>query len=73
MLEKGYIKRAPDPDDRRQSKLNIAPSGRKLHKKVAAQMTLRQNKILTALSANERKTLEKLLLKTALHAALDYS
>jgi len=73
MLQKGYIKRAPDPNDGRQSKLTITASGRKLHRRIAKHMTLRKENILAALTANERKTLQTLLRKTAVHAALEQS
>ncbi len=69
MLVEGYIERAPDPDDGRRSKLTITSSGRKLHKKVAKHMSIQQENILAALSPTERKTLAKLLRKTAIHAA----
>ena len=69
MLEEGYIKRAPDPADGRRSKLTIAASGLRLHKKVAAHMEMHQDNILAPLSTTERKTLQKLLRKTAIHAS----
>lgn len=69
MLKEGYIERAPDPDDGRQAKLTITLSGRKLHKRVATQMEHTQEKVLNALTPGERKTLVKLLHKTALHAS----
>ncbi|MEM7257092.1 MAG: MarR family transcriptional regulator, partial [Pseudomonadota bacterium] len=69
MLTLAYIKRAPDPDDGRQSKLSITPAGRKLQKKIAATMTLKQEEVLAVLSAAERKTLTTLLRKTVAHAS----
>ena len=68
MLQEGYIKRVPDPDDARQARLSITSSGRKLHKQVAADMTVKQEHVLGALSTRERETLIKLLRKTATHA-----
>lgn len=66
MLREGYIERVPDPDDGRQSKLTITTAGRKLHKKVASHMVRVQEDVLDVLTANERKTLVKLLRKAAL-------
>ncbi|USG60330.1 MarR family transcriptional regulator [Sneathiella marina] len=69
MLAEEYIVRAPDPDDRRQLKLSITPSGRALHKKIAQRFVTRQEKILSVLSAKERKSLDGLLNKLVRHAA----
>lgn len=69
MLREGYIKRIPDPDDGRQAKLSIRAAGRKLHSEVAAFLVNHQEKVLGVLTKSERKTLERLLRKTAVKAA----
>ncbi len=71
MLNEGYIKRVPDPEDGRQAKLSIRAAGRKLHSDVAAFLVTHQEKVLSVLTTTERKTLEKLLRKTAIKAAED--
>ena len=67
MLKEGFIERAPDPDDGRQSKLTITPIGREMHSQVASYVQTRQDKVLDVLQLDERKTLVKLLRKTALY------
>lgn len=69
MLEVGYLDRAPDPTDGRQSWLQITPAGRTLHDQISGYLSRRQDDILAAMSADERKTLSNLLKKAALHAA----
>ncbi|MEL7465155.1 MAG: MarR family transcriptional regulator [Pseudomonadota bacterium] len=69
MLAEGYIERAPDPDDGRQSRLTITPAGRALHGKIAAMLAERQETVLGGLGEEERATLSALLLKAARHAA----
>lgn len=69
MLREGYIARAPDPTDARKSKLTITRTGRNVHRKVAAHMSAAQDQVLSVLTAAERKTLVKLLRKTAVHVA----
>lgn len=69
MLSDGYLDRAPDPADGRQSKLRITPKGRGLHDKISGYLSRRQDDVLAALSADERANLTALLKKAALHAA----
>lgn len=69
MLDEGYLSRKPDPDDGRQSKLEITPEGRKLHQRVSKYLISRQDAVLAPLSATERETLANLLKKAALNAA----
>ena len=67
MLKEGFIERAPDPDDGRQSKLTITPIGREMHSQVASYVQTQQDKVLDVLQLDERETLVKLLRKTALY------
>lgn len=68
MLKEGFIERAPDPEDGRQSKLTITPTGRDLHTKIAAYVSKRQEQVLDILHPEEREILVKLLRKTALYS-----
>lgn len=67
MLREGHIERVPDPDDGRQARLSATASGRKLHRQIAADMTSKQESVLSTLTSVEREVLAKLLRKTALH------
>lgn len=69
MLDEGFLDRAPDPDDGRQSRLRITPSGRALHDRISGYLHRRQEEVLAVLSADERKTFTRLLKKVALNAA----
>ncbi len=69
MLRERYIERAPDPDDGRQARLTITPSGRALHAKIAGTLRLRQEQVLAVLDSGERETLATLLRKCARHTA----
>ena len=69
MLAEGYLDRAPDPHDGRQARLKLTPKGRVLHEKIAARLVERQEEVLAALDAKERRQLDSLLQKLALHAA----
>jgi len=69
MLNEGYITRVPDPDDGRQARLAITPSGRSMHDKIADMMVESQNSILAALSSKEQTTLRNLLRKLSVYAA----
>ncbi|MGH1463723.1 MAG: MarR family winged helix-turn-helix transcriptional regulator [Cognatishimia sp.] len=69
MMDEGFIDRAPDPDDGRQSRLRITSDGRDLHQKISSYLTSRQDEVLAALSTDERATLMQILKKAALHVA----
>jgi len=69
MLADGYVDRAPDPSDGRQARLKLKPKGRTLHKKIAARLAERQEEVLAPLEPEERRHLDRLLQKLALHAA----
>ena len=69
MLKEGHLQRAPDPNDGRQARLRITPSGRALHEEIATYLLRRQEEVLSVLSADERRTLSGILQKAALHAA----
>lgn len=69
MLSVGYLNRVPDPADGRQAKLSITPAGRALHDDIAKTLIERQEEVLGALDKKERRDLQRILQKLALHAA----
>ena len=69
MLKEGHLERAPDPNDGRQARLRITPSGRALHEEIATYLLRRQEEVLSVLSADERRVLSGILQNAALHAA----
>ena len=69
MLKDGYLERAPDPEDGRQSRLQITLAGRELHEHISEYLSRRQHEVLGALTQDERATLTALLKKAALNAA----
>jgi DNA-binding MarR family transcriptional regulator len=72
MVECGYITRTPDPNDARQARLHITPTGRTLQRQAAAYLKDRQDEVLGGLTSAERTALSDILKKAALHtAALD--
>ncbi|OED42572.1 hypothetical protein AB833_06070 [Chromatiales bacterium (ex Bugula neritina AB1)] len=69
MLSVGYLNRVPDPQDGRQARLSITPAGRALHDAIAKTLVTRQEEVLQVLDASERRQLQRLLQKLALHTA----
>ena len=69
MLELGYLDREPHPSDRRQSLLTITPTGRRLHEQISARLVARQDEILEPLTTTERRHLDRILQKLAVHTA----
>lgn len=69
MLSVGYLNRVPDPADGRQAKLSITPAGRALHDDIAKTLIEREEEVLGALDKQERRDLQRILQKLALHTA----
>ncbi|MDP5219814.1 MarR family transcriptional regulator [Ruegeria sp. 2205SS24-7] len=69
MVAEGYIERSPDAADGRQALLMITPAGRALQDEAAQYLKTRQDKVLAALSADDRKAFSDLLLKLAINAS----
>lgn len=69
MVTEGHIVRSPHPDDGRQVVLRITHTGRNLHELIAPYLTRRQNAVFGSLTPSERKTLFRLLKKTAKNVA----
>ena len=69
MLERGFIKRAVDSENRRQAKLSITLKGRKIYEKISKYLVQREQVVLDILSENELEKLRDILRKLASHAA----
>lgn len=65
MLQEGYLRRSPHPEDARQVLLKITPAGRRLNNKIVPLFVQQEELMLGRLSEQERKHLEKLLNKLA--------
>jgi len=70
MLEDGYIDRAPDPSDGRQSKLTITAKGREMQGRIERILSVREEEVVAPLSVEEHAALDAILQKLARHAAL---
>ena len=69
MLDEGYIDRAPDPEDGRQSKLTITDKGRKMQGRIERILAKREEEVLAPLTDAEHAALDSILQKLARHAA----
>lgn len=69
MLDKGFIKRVVDPENRRQAKLTITPEGRAMHEKISAYLVAREAEVFDVLTHGEREHLREILRKLVHHAA----
>ena len=65
MLDLGFLKRVPDPDDARQAKLQITLEGKIMHQKIAAYLVEREAEIFRVLSDTERESFRELIRKLA--------
>ena len=65
MLDLGFLKRVPDPDDARQAKLQITREGKIMHQKISAYLVDREAEIFSVLSDTERESFRKLIRKLA--------
>ncbi|WP_417515040.1 MarR family winged helix-turn-helix transcriptional regulator [Minwuia sp.] len=61
MVEGGYVRRVPDPDDGRQATLTITDSGRNLVREILPLFEARQEQLLGVLNVGERRQLDALL------------
>jgi len=68
MEEMGYISRATNPDDRRQSALQVTETGRAIHANIAAKFVKREAEILSILPHDELQTFQRLLNKLSVNA-----
>ena len=65
MLDLGFLKRVPDPDDARQAKLQITRKGKIMHQKISAYLVDREAEIFGVLSDTERESFRELIRKLA--------
>ena len=65
MLDLGFLKRVPDPNDARQAKLRITKEGKIMHKKISKYLVSREAEIFNVLSESERTHFRDLIRKLA--------
>ena len=70
MLDEGYIDRAPDPEDGRQSKLTITEKGREMQARIERILAEREEEVLAPLTEDEHAALDVILQKLSRHAAM---
>lgn len=63
LVRRSYAQRLPDPDDRRIVRVRLTPAGRELHEAVTKFLRERVDRLLSALTQGERRTLVSLLRK----------
>lgn len=61
LLAGGRLTRAQDPGDRRRSILRLSPAGRSVYRRVAPLALRYERRLLDALTAEERRTLDRLI------------
>ncbi len=69
MLDEGYIDRAPDPSDGRQSKLTITAKGRAMQTRIEQILSEREEEVVAPLSVDDHASLDAILQKLVRHAA----
>ncbi len=65
LVERGYLQRLPDPEDRRVVRVALTTNGHEMYKIIENHIKERVQQILTCLSIQERETLFALLGKVA--------
>ena len=65
MLDLGFLKRVPDPDDARRAKLQITREGKIMHQNISAYLVDREAEIFSVLSDIERENFRELIRKLA--------
>jgi DNA-binding MarR family transcriptional regulator len=65
LVDRGWAKRSPDPDDRRRNVITITRRGTSMMERLDARLGEVQDAVLAPLEPNERKTLLRLLAKLA--------
>lgn len=61
LTDGGFVRRTPDPSDRRRNVITITPAGRRRLRKLADVLAAVQDELLTPLSESERGQLARLL------------
>lgn len=62
LVERGWVRRAPDPTDRRATTLTLTPSGRDLLGRIEDVRRAASERVLGVLPAEQRRTLHEILL-----------
>jgi DNA-binding MarR family transcriptional regulator len=57
LVERGFLERLPDPEDRRVVRVTLTPSGKELHQTIDNHVKLRVRQIFSSLSVRERESL----------------
>ena len=65
LVDRGYVQRFNDPEDRRVVRVSFTPKGKKLYKFIESRISERVRKITTYLTKEELSILTKLLTKVA--------
>jgi DNA-binding MarR family transcriptional regulator len=65
LVDRGFAKRSPDPDDRRRNVITITRRGMSFLERLDARLDEVQDAVLAPLEPNERKALLRLLAKLA--------
>lgn len=69
LIERGLLRRNPNPNDQRSHLLSLTPSGRKVYEKVAPEALAVEARIFAGFSEDERQTLCNLLTRAQSAAA----
>ncbi len=69
LIERGLLRRNPNPNDQRSHLLSLTPSGRKVYEQVVPQALAVEARIFEGFSEPERQTLCDLLMRAQMAAA----
>jgi DNA-binding MarR family transcriptional regulator len=67
LAERGFVERAPDPEDRRRNVITITAAGRRQLRRLERQLVQIQEELLAPLSPEEREELARLLARLLRH------
>jgi DNA-binding MarR family transcriptional regulator len=69
LAEKGFVQRAPDPEDGRRNIITVTPAGRQQLKRLDRLVKQAQDEVFAPLSTADRATLGRLLAQVLAHHA----
>jgi DNA-binding MarR family transcriptional regulator len=64
---RGLIRRVPNPEDRRGMDVELTPEGRKLADELVTTHVQNEERLMSGLTRDERRTLEKIMRKLLAH------
>ena len=67
LAERGAVERTPDPDDRRRNIVTLTTTGKRLLRRMEHVLDQVQDNLLEPLSAEERQTVTRLLIRLLAH------